>query len=687
MIHQIKKTRDKSREELIREVESLRTEVLDLKSNDHISQLIANNVSDNIAITSFDLKAKYLYVSPSVYQSLGYKPEELVGNSFWDFVHPDDKPELFDLLKRYIYYIFNKIFRISDSSLNETLNYRFKAKNGEWQYLQSSINFVGSKLLAVTRNYTEQKLLEEKVLNKSKRYQSLFTLSPIPLWEEDFTKIITFFNSLKEQGINNPKKYFDNHPNEVLNCVNKIDIIDVNQATLDLHEAKNKNELIKKFNQIFTGKSLEAFKKELINIFNNESFFEIESEVSTFKGKIKQVMLKMQLSYEADGQVIGRLATIDITKKKEDEQQIRTLSKLVKQSSTIIAIINLVGEFEYVNDKFINTTGYKLNDLIGKTPRILKSNMHNHNFYENLWATLKHGETWEGEFYNKKENGDLYYEKAIIYPLINEHNEIISYIKEAEDITDRKAAEKALQLKTIELKLRNNELDAFSHSVAHDLKNPISTIIGFSKELNENSNSFSDEEKRKIYQALERSSTKANQIINSLLLFSQVKDIEVKRVGIDFLAIIKEVLNRLEQNISNSKALITYPKEWPTPYGQASWIEEVMVNFVSNSIKYCKNTPQIEIGYDTVLNNTNCKMLKVWVKDNGIGIYKEDQEIIFGKFEQLKQVRTEGHGLGLSIVKRIIEKLGGEVGVTSEAGKGSVFHFTLPMHCPEAKLT
>lgn len=116
-----------------------------------------------------------------------------------------------------------------------------------------------------------------------------------------------------------------------------------------------------------------------------------------------------------------------------------------------------------------------------------------------------------------------------------------------------------------------------------------------------------------------------------------------------------------------------FPKNWPSAIGYTPWIEEVWVNYISNAIKYGGEPPYIELGAEEKIGKT-----LFWIKDNGAGIDPEQQSQIFIKSTRLNEKIVKGHGLGLTIVKRIVEKLGGQVGITSTVGKGSTFTFELP---------
>jgi signal transduction histidine kinase len=173
-----------------------------------------------------------------------------------------------------------------------------------------------------------------------------------------------------------------------------------------------------------------------------------------------------------------------------------------------------------------------------------------------------------------------------------------------------------------------------------------------------------------------RASSKMTQIIDTLLLFASVRrqshlDLTTLEMG----DIIKEALERLDTVVNNSEAdVIVQADTWPRVYGYADWVEEVWVNYISNAVKYGGAPPHITLGYDEHSEGMIC----FWVQDNGQGLSVEEQDRLFMQFSRLAPGKAEGHGLGLSIVLRIVEKLGGEVGMESQIEQGSKFWFTLP---------
>jgi two-component system sensor histidine kinase/response regulator len=220
------------------------------------------------------------------------------------------------------------------------------------------------------------------------------------------------------------------------------------------------------------------------------------------------------------------------------------------------------------------------------------------------------------------------------------------------------------------------ELDAFGHTVAHDLKNPLGVSINYARFLNKYCTEMGMEELQKYSQRIVRSGQKMNDIIEALLLLASVRKEEVKLYPLDMARIVAEAQSRLAHMIRQYQAEIILPADWPTAVGYGPWVEEVWVNYLSNGIKYGGQPPRLELGATPQADG----MLQFWVRDNGDGLAPEDQARVYIPFTRLDQDRAEGHGLGLSIVQRIVEKLGGKVGVKSEGvpGQGSVFSFTLP---------
>jgi signal transduction histidine kinase len=243
-----------------------------------------------------------------------------------------------------------------------------------------------------------------------------------------------------------------------------------------------------------------------------------------------------------------------------------------------------------------------------------------------------------------------------------------------QEIVERKRAEAALQQ-------QNRELDAFAHTVAHDLKVPLGIVAGY---LDMVTSDVMDMERTAIHETLQwarESAQKAIDIVEELLLLSSVRKKQPTMQRLYMADIVRQARARLAPLIDEYQAEVILPAKWPVATGYAPWVEEVWVNYLANGLKYGGHPPRLELGATPEEHG----MIRFWVRDNGPGLTDEEQANLFAEFTRLSEVGAEGHGLGLSIVRRIMEKLGGEAGVESQAGAGSMFYFTLASAGPQSK--
>ena len=220
---------------------------------------------------------------------------------------------------------------------------------------------------------------------------------------------------------------------------------------------------------------------------------------------------------------------------------------------------------------------------------------------------------------------------------------------------------------------QNQELEAFAHTVAHDLKNPLFTLVGFLELLREDIKDLDDEVIDRLSKSL-NAGYRLDNIIEELLLLSSIRREEVEIAQFNMAVVVERAFSRLGFLIDKYQPQIHIPDVWPQAYGYEPWIEEVVMNYLSNSMKYGGRPPCIDLGATLQADDTVC----FWVRDNGPGLASDAQASLFTEFTRLDRIRAQGHGLGLSIVRRIMDKLGGECGVDSVSGQGSTFYFTLP---------
>lgn len=227
-----------------------------------------------------------------------------------------------------------------------------------------------------------------------------------------------------------------------------------------------------------------------------------------------------------------------------------------------------------------------------------------------------------------------------------------------------------------ELELANRELEAFSHTVAHDLKAPLQVVMGYTSVMQSLYEEKFDEEGRTMLNDMHTATLRMGSMIDSLLLLARLRDVEQRLVPVDMVPVVEAAQDRLKTMIAERGVAIDISPEMPQAMGYGPWLEEVFANLFSNAIKYIGKdnpAPRIVVNARQIGGD-----VRYDVHDNGLGIAEADQKRLFEMFSRFHKDQASGLGLGLSIVQRIVTRLHGQLGVESTPGKGSTFWFTLP---------
>lgn len=250
------------------------------------------------------------------------------------------------------------------------------------------------------------------------------------------------------------------------------------------------------------------------------------------------------------------------------------------------------------------------------------------------------------------------------------------------EVAERRQAYLALQRTAEQLEAQNAELDAFAHTVAHDIKNPLTAVIGYAQLLRLSHRQLDPQQVDVYLEIMAGSSRKIEAIVDDLLLLASAQgDHPVELRPLAMQEVVSGLGARLHSLIAQHGARLVLPERWPVALGYGPWVEEVWANYVSNAIKYGGSPRVVTLGADEPADG----VVRFWVRDTGQGLSAEQQARLFTAFTRLHLDQAPGHGLGLSIVQRIVRRLGGEVGVESAPGQGSTFFFTLKAHVqPEA---
>jgi PAS domain S-box-containing protein len=383
---------------------------------------------------------------------------------------------------------------------------------------------------------------------------------------------------------------------------------------------------------------------------------------------------------DAQGNIVGSFGVSrDITERKRAEAEHAQLITAIEQSADGVLITNTRGEIEYVNPAFTRTTGYSREEVLGQTPRMLKSGLQEPAFYQQLWSTILQGENWRGEVVNRRKGGGLYTEELNIAPVRNPRGEITHFIATIHDVTEHKSLEAQLQQKA-----KMEAVGRLAGGVAHDFNNLLTVINGYAEILKDEfaSDTKSSAYLKEIFGAGERAASLTRQLLafsRRQVLAPQILDLN------EVVSNLEKMLRRLiGEDIKLHTLLHPSLGRVKADPGQ---VEQIIMNLVVNARDAMPlggnltiGTANVELSEDYARSHPTVKPgphVMLAVGDTGIGMTPETQAHIFEPFFTTKE-RGEGTGLGLSTVYGIVKQSGGSIWVYSEPGQGSVFKIYLP---------
>ncbi len=399
-----------------------------------------------------------------------------------------------------------------------------------------------------------------------------------------------------------------------------------------------------------------------------------------------------------DGQVFGVLGIYeDITRRKLLDEQLRKLSQVAEQSPESVVITDLSGNMEYVNAAYLRNTGFERAEVLGRNPRILQTNLTPRSTYASMWEALGQGQSWSGEFIDQRKDGSVFTEWAVISPLRDEAGVVTHYVSIQEDITEKKRLaleldeyRKGLELlvaeRTLELTSAREQADAsnrtkseFLANMSHEIRTPLGAISGMAGLIRREPLTPSQTDKiRKLESAAKHLSATINDILDLSKIEANKLVLEEGPVVVS--ALVDNIANMLQQTVEE-KGLALQLEVDPMPQGllgDATRLGQALLNYTSNAVKFTDGgTVTLRARLES--ESDDAVLLRFEVQDTGLGIAPEKLLKLFSPFVQADSTTTRkygGTGLGLAITKRLVEAMGGEVGVLSEVGKGSRFWFT-----------
>ena len=429
--------------------------------------------------------------------------------------------------------------------------------------------------------------------------------------------------------------------------------------------------------------------------------------------------------YQAGDKKVIQCNIRDITERKRTEDQLKASVKEIGDLKSaldqhaIVAITDPQGKITYANDKFCAISKYSRAELLGQDHRIVNSGHHSKEFIRDLWTTIEHGRVWQGEFRNQAKDGSLYWVDETIVPFLNDQGKPRQYVAIRTDISERKVAEeKILQLnveleqrvieRTAQLQAANEELEAFSYSVSHDLRAPLRHVMGFVDLLQKDAGPSLSENNLGRLMTISQAAKRMGDLIDDLLAFSRIRQSEMQKTDVNLAELVWETLGDFQAETKERKiAWKIHPL--PPVRADRALLRLVLVNLISNAVKFTGLRPgeayapegvraqaRIEIGCASSGDGSPRETggadaagqtaeaisrgeTVIFIRDNGAGFDPRYAGKLFGVFQRLhRHDEFEGTGIGLANVRRIIQRHGGRTWAEGVVEGGATFYFSIP---------
>jgi len=625
--------------------------------------LITQHTSD--VIWTLDLSEKRItYISPSVTQLLGYLPQDIIGKEVQSIFSKDTS----EVINKEVFNQLGKYEGINNEKNFCTLELKQKCLDGTNKDTELVINFIKNndgkitELLGITRDISLKKQYENELIKSRQQYQELFDKNPLPMW-------IFEIDTLKFLHVNKAACEHYGYTYEEF----------MGMTILDVRPFVDRSEVL-------------AVSKTLKNEPQRTSIW---NHIKKSGEKITVEITTYNFLYNNKG---ARLVLInDITERikaqKELEESQHLLSSITETVPVSIYIVDVEKRKNvYSNKATAKLVGYTTEELIEMGDNSFEQLIYPEDLplFEDDYATLisvDDNEIREKEYRMLHKSGSLhwYHSWEIVFQrnklgnpvLVLGAVEDITVMKEAESFIKQanETLEQRVKERTRDLEEANNELEAFTYSVSHDLRAPLRAISGFSKIINDDYGDKLDEEGIDLLNEVITNSHKMSRLIDDLLTFSRIGKKDVVKSNINMNELVKNTFNEIKKDYANKDFQLNM-NTLPDAIGDYSMLKQVIYNLLSNAAKFssCRDVIIISFtGQSSEEKNTYC------IEDNGVGFNPKFYNKLFKVFQRLHSAETfEGTGVGLAIVHRIITKHSGKVWAESELDKGSKFYFYLP---------
>ncbi|MEI7828473.1 MAG: PAS domain S-box protein [Prolixibacteraceae bacterium] len=658
--------------------ERKKTEEALLLSEERFSQVTEQSQT---VIWKVDNKGLYTYVSPMAEKVWGHKQCDLIGKFHFYDLHPEDGKDEFKEIGLQSFSRKESFHNFINPVITKDGQQIWVSTNGV-PFMDDKNNLIGYR--GADNNVTERILAEEKIKEQNDRLSAIINALPdkIFITASDGTYL----------------EYYSSIPNQLTIPDNEI----VGMNLKDIFDSKTANLHLRK---------IEECLKDKIGVT-----YEFSGQQDSITSYIEVRLVPMTNS---------RVMTFvrDISDKKLKEIQIKRLSQAVEQSPVSIVITDLDSNIEYVNPAFEETTGYSFEEVLGRKTKILKSGKTSDSVYKELWETITQEKEWHGEWINKKKNGELYWENISISPIHDESGKVTNYLAVKLDITPRKQSEQEIRElnENLELKIQqrteqlaetnlslvkeiedrkkaedeimkarleseraNMAKSEFLSRMSHELRTPMNSILGFAQLLD--LGDLNPGQKKGVKHIM-RSGKHLLDLINEVLDISRIEagHLSLSLEPVQVFGVIHEMMELVSEQAKKRQIKIEFVESENNHLflkSDKQRLKQIILNLINNAIKYNKPGGIATIEVSLIpQNKSKIPQVRISVKDTGLGIAAEYLPKLFNPFERIgaEKTETEGTGLGLSVVKKLVDAMEGEIGVESEPGIGSTFWVEFPL--------
>ena len=597
-----------------------------LRDGQALYHAILNASPDMITVT--DLKGQILLTSPITTKMFGYDPQDVLNHSIFEYLDSQDYAKARE-----------NIAKVMLGIPRDSAEYKAKRADGSTFDIEINAELVCDsaglpfQIVFVTRDITKRKQADEKQRESERQYR--------------------FVVETAQEGILVAQNGFLKFVNPILTKMTGYSEEELYSIPFLEFIYSNDRDLVKD------------------NYLKRVAGSDVDQRYHLRLLRKDKSLLWVELSgikIEWEGQPATLNFITDITGRKQAEEQIIKLAKAIDQSPASIVITDINGDIEFVNPKFCELSGYTIKEAIGNNPRLLKSGQTTQEYYQNLWKTILSGKEWHGEFYNKKKNGEFYWEMASISPIINVKGEITNFIAVKEDITKEKKTAEALLKAKNEAEVANKAKSLFLANMSHEIRTPLNAIIGYSQLMDHDK--LLTGQSKEYATSINRAGEYLLSLINDILELSKAEAGQgvLNPTNFDLHTLLND-LNVIFRERAKSKHIqLTFETASDVPryvFADEGKLRQIFINLIGNAVKF---TDEGSVVVNTRVNMANDEksFLEVDISDSGPGIPQNEMQKLFRIFEQTSSgmKKGSGTGLGLALSRELAILMGGDITLT-----------------------